>query len=314
MIRAAMLCMSAVALFLGGCNRDGGNSQSSSTIRIAVIPKGTTHEFWKSVEAGAKKAGDEFKVQIIWKGPLKEDEKNQQIGLVEQFVSDGVSGICLAPLDDTALLAPVRSAAGKKIPVVIYDSALKGEAGKDFISFVATNNKLGGRMAGEELVRILGDNKKVVLLRYKEGSASTMEREAGFLEVMGKTPGVTIIEQNRYAGATMGEAQTAAMNMIDKLRDAGGIFCPNESSTMGMLLALRQNGLAGKVKFIGFDASPPLLEAVRNGEIQGLIAQDPTGMGYKAVQTMVKHLKGEKVLDHIDTGCKLITKSNMDGK
>jgi len=314
MIRAAMLCMSAVALFLGGCNRDGGNSQSSSTIRIAVIPKGTTHEFWKSVEAGAKKAGDELHVQIIWKGPLKEDEKNQQIGLVEQFVSDGVSGICLAPLDDTALLAPVRSAAGKKIPVVIYDSALKGEAGKDFISFVATNNKLGGRMAGEELVRILGDNKKVVLLRYKEGSASTMEREAGFLEAIGKTPGVSIIEQNRYAGATMGEAQTAAMNMIDKLRDAGGIFCPNESSTMGMLLALRQNGLARKVKFIGFDASPPLLEAVGNGEIQGLIAQDPTGMGYKAVQTMVQHLKGEKVPDHIDTGCKLITKSNMDDK
>ena len=120
-----------------------------------------------------------------------------------------------------------------------------------------------------------------------------------------------MIEQNRYAGATMGEAQTAAMNMIDNLREAGGIFCPNESSTMGMLLALRQNGLAKKVLFIGFDASPPLLEAVRNGEIHGLIAQDPSGMGYKAVQTIVKHLNGEKVPDYIDTGCKLITKANM---
>jgi len=311
MIRAAMLCVGTLALILAGCNRDGGNSQGNSTIRIAVIPKGTTHEFWKSVEAGAKKAGEELKVEVIWKGPLKEDEKNQQIALVEQFVSDGVSGICLAPLDDTALLAPVRSAAGKKIPVVIYDSGLKGDAGKDFVSLVATNNKLGGRMAGEELVRILGDNKKVVLLRYKEGSASTMEREAGFLEAIGKDAKITLIEQNRYAGATMGEAQTAAMNMIDKLRDAGGIFCPNESSTMGMLLALRQNNLAGKVKFIGFDASPPLLEAVRNGEIQGLIAQDPSGMGYKAVQTMVKHLKGEQVPDYIDTGCKLITKTTL---
>src|SRR5881394_1417433 len=143
MFRAVMLCMGALALAFvfsfAGCNRDGGGGAKSSNIRIAVIPKGTTHEFWKSVEAGAKKAGDELGVQIIWKGPLKEDEKNQQIGLVEQFVSDGVSGICLAPLDDTALLAPVRSAAAKKIPVVIYDSALKGEAGRDFISFVATN-------------------------------------------------------------------------------------------------------------------------------------------------------------------------------
>jgi len=311
MIRAAMLCIGALALLLTGCNRDGGSAAKSSNIRIAVIPKGTTHEFWKSVEAGAKKAGDDLKVEIIWKGPLKEDEKNQQIALVEQFVSDGVSGICLAPLDDTALLAPVRSASNKRIPVVIYDSALKGEVGKDFVSFVATNNRLGGRMAGEEMVKSLGPNKKVVLLRYKEGSASTMEREAGFLEAIAKDPQITVIEQNRYAGATMGEAQTAAMNMIDKLREAGGIFCPNESSTMGMLLALRQNGLAKKVLFIGFDASPPLLEAVRNEEIHGLIAQDPTGMGYKAVETIVKSLKGEKVPDYIDTGCKLITKVTL---
>ncbi len=311
MIRAAMACVVGIGLLLGGCNPDGGSGQGSSKIRIAVIPKGTTHEFWKSVEAGAKKAGEELKVEIIWKGPLKEDEKNQQIGLVEQFVSEGVSGICLAPLDDTALLAPVQGAAGKKIPVVIFDSALKGQVGKDFVSLVATNNRVGGRMAGEQLVKTLGQNKKVVLLRYKEGSASTMEREAGFLEAIAKDPQITLIEQNRYAGATMGEAQTAAMNMIDKLREAGGIFCPNESSTMGMLLALRQNGLAGKVTFIGFDASPPLLEAVRNGEIQGLIAQDPSGMGYKAVATMVKHLKGEKVPDYIDTGCKLITKSAL---
>jgi len=311
MFRTAMLYLGVLALLAGGCNRDGGSASKSSNIRIAVIPKGTTHEFWKSVEAGAKKAGEELNVQIIWKGPLKEDEKNQQIALVEQFVSDGVSGICLAPLDDTALLAPVRSAAGKKIPVVIYDSALKGEVGKDFVSFVATNNRLGGSMAGQEMLKLLGANKKVVLLRYKEGSASTMEREAGFLEAIGKDPQVTVIEQNRFAGATMGEAQTAAMNMIDKLKDAGGIFCPNESSTMGMLLALQQNGLAKKVVFIGFDASPPLLEAVKNGEIQGLIAQDPTGMGYKAVQTMVKSIKGENVPEYIDTGCKLITKATL---
>ncbi|HEV8604804.1 MAG TPA: substrate-binding domain-containing protein [Tepidisphaeraceae bacterium] len=311
MFRAAMLWMCALAFFVTGCNRDSAKNQGGSKLRIAVIPKGTTHDFWKSVESGAKKAGSDLNVEIIWKGPLREDEKSEQIGIVEQFVSDGVSGICLAPNDDTALLAAVRSAAAKKIPVIVYDSALKGEAGKDFVSFVATNNKKGGQMAGEALVRTLDSNKKVILLRYKEGSASTMEREAGFLEVINKTPGVTIIEQNRYAGATMGEAQTAAMNMIDKLREAGGIFCPNESSTMGMLLALQQNGLAGKVKFIGFDASPPLLDAVRAGEIHGLIAQDPTGMGYKAVETMVKHLKGEKVPDYLDTGCKLITKDSL---
>jgi ribose transport system substrate-binding protein len=294
---------------MGGCQKDSG--KGGGKIRIAVIPKGTTHEFWKSVEAGAKKAEKDFGVEVIWKGPLKEDEKNQQIGLVEQFVSDGVSGICLAPLDEVALYAPVQSAGQKKIPVVIYDSSLKGQVGQDFISFVATNNRKGGQMAGEALAKMLGENKKVILLRYKEGSASTMDREAGFLQVMQNTPGVTIIEQSRYAGATTGEAQTAAMNMLDKLREAGGIFCPNESSTAGMLLALQQNKLAGKVKFVGFDASKPLLAGLAASEIDALVAQDPTGMGYKAVETMVKHLRGEKVPGYIDTGCKLITKSNM---
>src|SRR5258706_747205 len=272
MIRAAMLCIGALALLLTGCNRDGGSAAKSSNIRIAVIPKGTTHEFWKSVEAGAKKAGDDLKVEIIWKGPLKEDEKNQKMVLVEQFVFDGVSGICLAPIDDTALLAPVKSASNKKIPVVIYDSALKGDVGKDFVSFVATNNRLGGRMAGEEMVKSLGPNKKVVLLRYKEGSASTMEREAGFLEAIAKDPQITVIEQNRYAGATMGEAQTAAMNMIDKLREAGGIFFPKESSKIGMLVALQQNWLAEKVVFIRFDGSAPLLAAALRGGHQGPVA------------------------------------------
>src|SRR5437763_16368818 len=87
--------------------------------RIAVIPKGTTHEFWKSVEAGARKAGQEMGVNVIWKGPLKENDRTQQISIVEQFASDGVSAIVVAPLDDAALKRPVDSAMQKKIPVVI---------------------------------------------------------------------------------------------------------------------------------------------------------------------------------------------------
>src|SRR6478752_3587622 len=124
--------------------------------KIAVIPKGTTHSFWKSVEAGARQAGTELGVEIIWKGPLKEDDRAQQIAVVQQFVSSGISAIVLAPLDDTALRGPVKSAAERKIPVVIFDSALKAEVGKDFVSFVATDNKRGGTLGGEELARLLG--------------------------------------------------------------------------------------------------------------------------------------------------------------
>lgn len=278
--------------------------------KIAVIPKGTTHSFWKSVEAGARQAGAEFGVEIMWKGPLKEDDRAQQIGVVQQFVSSGVSAIVLAPLDDTALRTPVRSAAEHNIPVVIFDSALKGEVGRDFLSYVATNNHRGGEIGGEELARLLGGKGKVVLLRYSEGSASTMEREAGFLAVMKQNPGIVITVDNRYGGATVSSAQDAAMNLIDKVREADGIFCPNESSTQGMLLALRQTGLAGQKKFVGFDTSPFLLAALNKGDVQALVAQNPTRMGYLGVATAVKHLRGEKVEPVIDTGCVLVTKDN----
>lgn len=279
--------------------------------RIAVIPKGLTHEFWRSVKSGAEQARDELGVEIIWQGPLKEDDKAGQINMVEQFVSDGVSGICLAPVDDTALVAPVQSAAQKRIPVIIFDSGLKAQIGKDFVSYVATDNRKGGQMAGDELARLLNGKGKVFLLRYKEGHASTGEREAGFLDAIGKHPGMQLIQENRFAGATAGEAQTAAMNLIDKLREADGIFCPNESSTNGMLQALRSNGLGGKKAFVGFDTSPPLVNGLKGGEINALVAQDPRRMGHEAVVMMVKHLKGEAIPRSVDTGAVLVTKETM---
>ncbi len=285
---------------------------AQTKLKIAVIPKGTTHIFWRSVQAGAQTAGKELGVEIIWKGPLKENDRAQQIAIVEQFVQEGVAGIVLAPLDNTALQRPVATAVSKKIPVVIFDSALKGEAGKDFVSFVATDNKQGGAMGGEYLAKLLNGKGKVVLLRYQVGSASTQEREDGFVSAMKKSPGLKLTVDNRYAGATAGEAKTAAMNMIDKLKEADGVFAPNESSSFGMLLALRQNNLAGKIKFVGFDTSPPLIEALQKGEIDALVAQDPTKMGYEGVKTLVASIRGKQVPKTIDTGVRLITRENLN--
>jgi ribose transport system substrate-binding protein len=243
---------------------------------------------------------------------MKENDRAQQIAIVEQFVNEGVSGIALAPLDNAALVRPVIAAKNKKIPVVIYDSGLNGEPGKDFVSYIATNNKKGGELGGEHLAALLKGKGKVVLLRYMVGSASTMEREAGFLEAIGAHRGIQLTVNNRYAGATAGEAKNASMNLIDKLREADGIFCVNESSTFGMLLTLRQNNLAGKIRFVGFDTSPPLIEALEQGEIDALVAQDPTRMGYESVVTLVRHLKGEATSPVVDTGVRLITRENLN--
>lgn len=293
----------------------GSQQSASNRTTIAVIPKGTTHEFWKSIHAGAVKAQRELNIDIIWKGPLKEDNREDQIALVENFISRGVSGIVLAPLDDTALRAPVTTATRSNIPVVIIDSGLKSE---DYISFVATDNHQGGKMAGTSLAHRISGAGKVIMLRYQEGSASTMKREQGFLDAIAEFPNIEVVSSNQHGGATTESAYQASENLLAPLKDANGqltiqgIFCPNESTTFGMLRALQDAGLAGHVAFVGFDSSEKLVEALKKDEIHGLVLQNPFKMGYLGVKTMVAHLKGQPVDKRIDTGVELVTKANMD--
>ena len=281
---------------------------------IAVIPKGTTHEFWKSIHAGAVKAATELDVEILWKGPLKEDDREAQIKVVENMIIRKVSGIVLAPLDDTALRMPVRSAVRSGIPVVIIDSGLKSE---EHVSFVATDNKQGGSLGGQHLAKLLKEKGKVVMLRYQEGSASTMNREQGFLDAMAENEGLEVVSSNQYGGATTETAYKASENLLAPYKEDGkltidGIFCPNESTTFGMLRALQDGGFAGTVKFVGFDSSPKLVEALGKGQIHGLVLQDPMRMGYLGVKTMVAYLRGGKVEPRVDTGVGVATPENMN--
>ncbi|MCC6881437.1 MAG: substrate-binding domain-containing protein [Verrucomicrobiales bacterium] len=300
----------------GGEAKPAGGGGTAKEYTIAVIPKGTIHEFWRSIEAGARKAEQELnaagtQVKVIWKGPLREDDRDQQIQVVENFTSRRVSGMVLAPLDSQALVTPVETTAGAGIPVVIIDSDLKSEK---YTSFVATDNFRGGQMAGEHLAKLLGEKGNVILLRYAVGSARTEAREAGFLDAIKKFPGLKVISSDQYAGATRETSYQAAQNLLNRFgREVNGVFAPNESVTVGMAKALRDLGLAaGKVKMIGFDTGSQAVADLRSGDIQGLIVQNPLNMGYEGVITLVKHLKGEAVPKRIDTGVTLVTSENMN--
>lgn len=311
------LTVAIATLGLVGCDpkETPKTGVAGSKLTIAVIPKGETHVFWQSVHAGAAKAARELGVEIVWKGPLQENDRSGQISEVENFINRGVSGICLAPLDDAALRTPVSAAQAKKIPVVIFDSGLKGD---DYVSFVATDNYKGGVLAGERLAGILGKKGKVALLRYMEGSASTAEREQGFLDAIKKFPDIVVASDNQYAGATADTAIAASENLLTSLKTAegglkvDGIFAPNESSAIGMLRALENAGLAGKIKFVGFDSSEKLVDALKSGKLHGTVLQNPVKMGFLAVKTMVEHLKGQKVERRIDTGAVMVTPENME--
>ena len=313
-----------VLLFATGCSDVGSKKSDAGTARagggktftLAVIPKGTTHEFWKSIHAGAAQAAQELtaagdSVRIIWKGPLREDDREQQVQVVEGFTSQGVSGIVLAPLDSRALVRPVEEAKNAGVPTVILDSGLESD---QIVSFVATDNYKGGELCAERLGTLLGGKGKVLLLRYQEGSNSTEQREKGFLDKMKSAyPGITIVSSDQYAGATRETAKRTSENLLNRFgSDLSGIFTANESSTVGMLLALQDIAKAGKIKFVGFDASQTLLDAMRAHQLDGVAVQNPMKMGYLAVKTMVAHLKGQPVEKRIDTGVSLVTPETMD--
>lgn len=311
MKRRELLALLALTVS-AACGGGGGDD----SLHIAVVPKGTTHEFWQSIHAGAIKAARELAsqgvdVRITWKGPLREDDREQQIQVVEGFLSQGVSGIVLAPLDTTALVRPVDEARAAGIPTVVIDSDLASDVQ---VSFVATDNHRGGAMGADRLGQLLEGKGKVLLLRYQEGSASTDARERGFLERMASAfPGIEVISSDQYAGATRDTAKRASENLLNRYGDQiQGIFTPNESSTAGMLLALQDVGRAGRVRFVGFDSSETFVAAMRQGQLDGVVLQNPFEMGYQGVKTMVAHLRGTPVEKRIDTGVTVVTPDNLD--
>ena len=303
-----LLCVTLGAGFCGCGRKESGEVAARRS--IAVIPKGTTHSFWKTIHAGALKASKETGVDVIWQGPLKEDDRQQQIQVVQNFISRGVDAIVLAPLDDRALVPGVNAAVKRGIPVIVIDSGLNADT---YSSFVATDNYKGGVLCAKRLAEVMGGKGKVIMLRYAEGSASTMKREQGFLDsVKEYGPGFELLSTSQHSGATIEKAFQAAQNLLNRFGDVEGVFCPNESSAQGMLRALQTSGRAGKVKFVGFDCNDTLIKGLENGEIHGLAQQNPFKMGYLGVKKAVDVLDGKSVEKRIDTGVVMLTLDNLN--
>jgi ribose transport system substrate-binding protein len=286
----------------------GGKKQ----YRVAVIPKGTTHDFWKSVHFGAQQAADELgNVELVWNGPDNEKDKEGQIKIVDTFVGERVDGICLAPIDRDSLVPAVKRAKQRGIPVVIFDSALSDLS--DAVSYVATDNYHGGVMAGEHLAKILDGKGGVILLRYQAGSESTEQREQGFLDALKEHVGIKILSESQRVDSDAVQALKVGESVLRNFKDeVAGAFTVCEPNNKGMLQALENEKLAGKVRFIAFDSDPRILQGLRDKTVDGIMLQDPERMGYLSVKTMLAYLNGEAVEKRIPTGEKLATADNMD--
>jgi ribose transport system substrate-binding protein len=287
-----------------------GDGPGSRPLRIAVIPIGTTHEFWKSVHAGALAAARELGVEILWKGPLKEDDRNEQIQIVETLAGFGVDALVLSPLDDRALMRPVAEARRDGIPTVIFNSALQGE---EHAAFIATDNSLGGTLAAREIGRRTGGRGRLIMVRLMVGVEGTTKREEGFLATLrAEYPGIEVVSENQYAGPSTETAYQTMENLLARFGPVDAVFTPNESTTFGCLRALQDHGLAGKIVHVGFDASEKLNEALAKGELAGLVLQDPVAMGYRSVKTAVAVVRGEPFAKTESTAVVLAVRDNMN--
>jgi ribose transport system substrate-binding protein len=308
-----LACVSLLApCLLTGCNAtsEAGRSSSGKPV-IAVVPKATSHEFWKAVHAGAEQGAKEAGVEIIWKGPITESDREMQINLVQDFAAQGVDGICLAPLDSQALVPAVDEAQAAGVPVLIFDSGLADPEG--IVSFVATDNYRGGQVAGRHLGELLGGKGRVIVLRYIVGSQSTEQREDGCLAALKEFPEIEILSSDQYAGETADKALVKAQQLLLTFGErVDAIFAPTQHVATGVLRALEDQNLAGKVKFIGFDPGPELVAALQAGKMHGIVLQDPVGMASQSVQTMAAHLRGQKVEPKIATPEALATPENMN--
>lgn len=305
------------SLSLSCRSQTGEEVAREKKLTIAVIPKSTGAEFWETVEEGAREAAERLNVQMKWEGPLTETELAEQNKIIENMISLQVNGIALAPLNRTAQRRTVERAVQAGIPVVIFDSEIDGDA---HVSFVATNNKQGGVLAAQHLAELLGEKKgRVMVLRFVQGTGSTEARAEGFIETA-KAAGFEIVADPYPEDATVAGCKKTAANTLEGFvknneLQLDGIFACNDRSTLGMLAALddlRKSGVKVNAKFIGFDFTPRLVEAIQQGDIDALIAQNPRKMGRLAVETLVSYLRGQQVPKYIDTGVEVVTRSRLE--
>ena len=152
------------------------------------------------------------------------------------------------------------------------------------------------------------------MIRHQAGSASTEAREAGFLEVMkSEFPGIRLVSTDQYGGATRETAFSVAQNLLNRFGSrVDGVFAPDEATACGTLLALREQGLSRRTRFVAFDVNEQLIGALKAEEIQGLVVQDPFEMGYLGLMTSIAVLRHQVVPPAIKTSLTLVTPADMD--
>lgn len=273
---------------------------------IAVVARGFEHEFWSTVRQGSLAAAGELAIPLSFDGPATEEMVDVQIDFLQNAVTRKADAILLAALDSAALVGPVEKAQAAGIAVATFDAGVETEV----LFHVGTDNRTGGALAAQHLGELIGGSGEVGVILHDQESETGIERWVGFSEGMRELyPGVEIIPPV-VGGGNPERSAGLLRQLLQEHPGLDGVFAANEGSTIGAAMVVGERG--GEPKLVGFDASREELELLREGVIDGLVAQDPFNMGYLGVRMLYRHLRGEAVPRMTRTAVTYVTAENLD--
>lgn len=279
------------------------------SMNIVFIPKSSDQIFWDIMRTGVNEALSEIgNISLTWRGPAYNDDTDAQIRILQIYTRPGIDAIVIAPTDRQRLVEPIKKAADQGIKVIVVDSAFNGTS---YQNFITTDNYASGQLAAKHLAESLHKQGNVVVFRIVAGSASTDDRAQGFINYIHEhAPSIKIVA-DIYGGGSRGKARHSADELLKRLPDIDGIFAVNESSTDGVLRALRNAGRAQKTKLVGFDSSDFLFDGLEKHDVDALVVQDPRQMGYLSIKAAVAAINNASIKDKtIFTPAKLVTLEN----
>jgi ribose transport system substrate-binding protein len=275
--------------------------------RVLVIPKGTGTGYWECIERGALQAGKDLDIQVICRGPRSQDQREAQIRIIELGIRQSYDAIVLAPNHVEMADATLKKAVARGIKVILIDSGMNT---RHHASVIQSDNTMAGQKAAAHTAALLDGKGEVAIVRYMANHASTQEREQGFLDVVSnKYPEMTVVAAPRMK-ASVGSAYHAVANLVEDTPAINAIFCVNGQATIGALRAIREKGLVGKLKVIGFDFNPTIREAILSREIAATILQNPFQIGYQGIKTAHALIHNRKVPKKILMETTLISADN----
>ncbi len=278
---------------------------------IPIVSKGFQHQFWQAVKKGAEQAAVDYGVTITFEGPETEAMVDKQIEMVEAALSKNPDALCLAALDSKAVIPLIERATEEGIPVIGFDSGVDSEL---IAATAATDNYAASMYAADKMAELIGEEGKIGMVVHDQTSKTGVDRRDGFKDrIEDKYPNIEIVDI-QYGDGDQLKSTEVAKAMFTAHPDLSGFFGSNEGSIVGVLNAIREVGLEGKIVAVGYDSGKAQMDAVREGVIAGSISQDPIGIGYKAVEAAVKAVNGEELEENIDTGFVWYDASNIDSE